>query len=304
MAPTRRDVLRKAGSLGVAGVVGSALGGTAAAHGWIPDDFLAQYKATGRNWGLDWTYLAAIGQVETNHGQCCDGCATSSAGAKGPMQFMPDTWDYYGLDANNDGYYDVCDYRDAIPAAANYLIDHGAPEDWDNAIYAYNHSWDYVDKVKSWRNHYVEHYGSGVDIAYGYSWPVYSYGDTGEAVYSIQYLLEDYGYDLQYHDGIYGTETETYVEYFQSDRGLGVDGIVGRQTWVQLFTTVWDAYNDPWWATYGAQHHYKYGQGYDLAVDGYYGPETEAVTKDFQSYAGIRVDGVIGHDTWQALMVL
>ncbi|MFC6732557.1 peptidoglycan-binding protein [Haladaptatus sp. DYSN1] len=57
-------------------------------------------------------------------------------------------------------------------------------------------------------------------------------------------------------------------------------------------------------ATYGVQHHLKYGQGYSIAVDGYYGPETKGAVEDFQSNAGIRVDGVIGHDTWQALMAL
>ena len=80
--------------------------------------------------------------------------------------------------------------------------------------------------------------------------------------------------------------------------------MVGPNTWEELYVTVWDANNDPWWATYGAQHHLRYGQGYDIAVDGYYGPETENATKNFQSNAGIAVDGIIGHDTWQALMVL
>ena len=136
----------------------------------------------------------------------------------------------------------------------------------------------------------------------GYSWPIYSSGDQEEAVYSIQYLLEQHGYALNYHDGIYGSEVESTVQQFQSDRGLTVDGVVGPNTWNELYVTVWDANNDPWWATYGAQHHLKYGQGYDITVGGYYGSETESATKDFQSNAGIIADGVIGHDTWQALM--
>lgn len=303
MAPTRRDLLKKAGTLGVAGITGIAATDTAAAHGYIPSHYLDQYQATGRNWGLDWTYLAGIGWVETQHGQYTDGCATSSAGARGPMQFMPSTWDAYGLDGNNDGSADICDYRDAIPSAAYYLTDHGAPGDWDSALYAYNPSWDYVSDVKSWRNHYVDHYGSGNDDP-GYSWPTYSYGDQEEAVYSIQYLLEEHGYALQYHDGIYGSEVESTVTQFQQDNGLSVDGVVGPETWNALYVTVWDASNDPWWATYGAQHHLRYGQGYSIAVDGYYGPETESAVESFQSNAGIAVDGVIGHDTWQALMAL
>ena len=138
----------------------------------------------------------------------------------------------------------------------------------------------------------------------GYSWPTYSRGDQEEAVYSIQYLLEQHGHNLQYHDGIYGSEVENNVAQFQSARGLTADGIVGPNTWEKLYVAVVDANNDPWWATYGAQHHLRYGQGYSIAVDGYYGSETENATRDFQSNAGITVDGIIGHDTWQALMAL
>ena len=135
MSPSRRDVLKKAGAIGTAGFSGVALSGTAAAHGDIPSHYLNQYQATGQNWGLDWTYIAAIGWVETQHGQYEAGCDTSSAGARGPMQFMPSTWDAYGLDGDGDGDADICDSQDAIPSAAYYLSDHGAPEDWDGAIY-------------------------------------------------------------------------------------------------------------------------------------------------------------------------
>ena len=145
--------------------------------------------------------------------------------------------------------------------------------------------------------------GSGGDGgSTSYSWPTYSRGDQSEAVYSIQYLLEQQGYALQYHDGIYGSEVENTVAQFQQDSGLTVDGIVGPNTWEALYVPVVSSSDDPWWATYGAQHHLRDGQGYDIAVDGYYGPETEGAVEDFQSNAGLTVDGVVGHDTWQALM--
>ena len=57
------------------------------------------------------------------------------------MQFMPATWRAYGLGG------DVDDPRDAILGAANYLRASGAPRDYAGALYAYNHSWSYVDAV-------------------------------------------------------------------------------------------------------------------------------------------------------------
>ncbi|WP_266075375.1 peptidoglycan hydrolase [Haladaptatus caseinilyticus] len=135
-----------------------------------------------------------------------------------------------------------------------------------------------------------------------YSWPIYSRGDQAEAVYSIQYLLEEHGYSLNYHDGIYGSEVESTVESFQSANGLSVDGVVGPNTWEELYVPVVSSSNDPYWATYGAQHHLRYDEGYSISVDGYYGPETESAIESFQSSAGIAVDGIVGHDTWQALV--
>ncbi|MFC7079808.1 peptidoglycan-binding protein [Halorussus caseinilyticus] len=168
-----------------------------------------------------------------------------------------------------------------------------------NVHYATDDQW--AEKIRDVMNLLASNIDYGGGSGTSYSWPTYSYGDQAESVYSIQYLLEEHGYSLQYHDGIYGSEVQSTVESFQSARGLAVDGVVGPNTWEELYVTVWDAENDPWWATYGAQHHLRYGQGYDIAVDGYYGPETRGAIEDFQSNAGITVDGIVGHDTWQAL---
>ena len=46
------------------------------------------------------------------------------------MQFLPPTWDAYGVDGNGDGRKNRYDPRDAIPGAANYLKASGAPGDW------------------------------------------------------------------------------------------------------------------------------------------------------------------------------
>ena len=72
---------------------------------------------------------------------------TSSAGAIGWMQFMPETWEAYGVDANGDGVRDPYNPEDAIFAAAPYLSASGIPEDAYGAIFAYNHADWYVADV-------------------------------------------------------------------------------------------------------------------------------------------------------------
>ena len=82
-------------------------------------------------------------QIETDYGRNLNVC---SAGALGWMQFMPATWEIYGVDANSDGATDPYNPVDAIFAAARYLgrrRRHGpAP-----AIFAYNHADWYVNDV-------------------------------------------------------------------------------------------------------------------------------------------------------------
>jgi membrane-bound lytic murein transglycosylase B len=88
--------------------------------------------------------LAAINQIETAFGTNLN---ISSAGAMGWMQFMPETWEGYGVDANGDGVRDPFNPEDAIFAAASYLSASGFPEDAYGAIYAYNHADWYVADV-------------------------------------------------------------------------------------------------------------------------------------------------------------
>ncbi len=108
--------------------------------------YLRLYKQYAREYGFaeDWYILAAVGKVESNHGE---NMGPSSAGALGPMQFIPSTWEFAGLDGNGDGIRNVLDPEDAIPAAAKYLKDGGAPGDWYAALYSYNHADWYVREV-------------------------------------------------------------------------------------------------------------------------------------------------------------
>ena len=100
-------------------------------------DLLTYYREAEAEFGVPWYYLAAINLVETRMGRIR---GDSYAGAQGPMQFMPKTWDAYG-----DG--DVDDARDAILAAGRYLHATGAPEHMERAIWMYNHDNEYVDAV-------------------------------------------------------------------------------------------------------------------------------------------------------------
>lgn len=88
--------------------------------------------------------LAAINYRETTFGT---NVATSSAGAEGPMAFLPSTFAEWGVDGDGDGVKDIFDVADAIYSAANYLRDSGAPGNWWKAVFAYNHADWYVEEV-------------------------------------------------------------------------------------------------------------------------------------------------------------
>jgi soluble lytic murein transglycosylase-like protein len=99
---------------------------------------LGYYRRAQARFGVRWQVLAAINLVESAFGRVVN---RSSAGAQGPMQFLPATWRAYGLGGN------VHDARDAILGAANYLHRSGAPANERRALFAYNRSQLYVDAV-------------------------------------------------------------------------------------------------------------------------------------------------------------
>jgi hypothetical protein len=116
---------------------------------YAPADIIALYKRAAVTCpGLPWGVLAGIGQVETNHGQNKN---VSSAGAMGPMQFMPATFAVYGVDGDGDGIKDILDQTDAVFSAAHYLCVNGGgnTERLYDAIFHYNHLASYVREVLS-----------------------------------------------------------------------------------------------------------------------------------------------------------
>jgi Transglycosylase SLT domain len=119
--------------------------------------------------GIPWAYFASIHLVETRLGRIR---GTSSAGAQGPMQFIPETWARYGQG-------DINDNHDAILAAARLLQANGAPGDLGRALFRYNNSEQYVDAVQAYAQLMLS--DERAFLGY-YQWQVYSATTTGTFV--------------------------------------------------------------------------------------------------------------------------
>ena len=153
----------------------------------IPEQFIPIYVAAEERYGVPWTLLAAHHRIETRFSSMKS--LVSPAGAEGPMQFMPCTfvgWKHpscsglgkgniskaelmspeaikkyggYGVDANGDGIADPYDIEDAVYSAANYLSKYGAANgDVKQAVFQYNHSDEYVEKVLHYFNLYNDYH--------------------------------------------------------------------------------------------------------------------------------------------------
>ena len=141
-------------------------------------DLLAHYEAAEAEFGVGWEYLAAIHLVETRMGRIV---GLSSAGAQGPMQFMPATWAAFG-----EG--DVYDDGDAIRGAANYLKASGAPADMAKALWSYNHSDKYVRAVEG----YARVMADDPRAYLGYrGWEVYYLWEGGDSLIPVGWSHPD-----------------------------------------------------------------------------------------------------------------
>jgi Transglycosylase SLT domain len=132
-----------------------------AASGSRPTSYLQLFKESAARFcpGMSWTVLAAIGQIESGDRS---NPGVSSAGALGPMQFLPSTWAEWGITAfGESGPPNIMDPFDAVPSAARLLCAAGAgtPAGLSGAIFAYNHATWYVNEVLALAAEYARDYG-------------------------------------------------------------------------------------------------------------------------------------------------
>ncbi|ORW87542.1 lytic transglycosylase [Mycobacterium sp. IEC1808] len=139
------------------------------------DELLGYYHQAESESGVGWNYLAAINLVETRLGSIH---GVSTAGAQGPMQFLPGTFASYGQGG------DINSPHDSIMAAGRYLAANGFAGDRDHAIYRYNHANEYVRAV----DQYAALIGSDpATFAAYYRWDVYCNTTAGDVLLPIGY---------------------------------------------------------------------------------------------------------------------
>jgi soluble lytic murein transglycosylase-like protein len=139
------------------------------------EELLGEYREAESASGVGWNYLAAINLIETHFGSI-DGVST--AGAQGPMQFMPSTFAGYGAGG------DINSPHDSIMAAGRYLAANGFADDRDHAIYRYNNANEYVQAV----NDYAAVLAADPAAFAGYHrWDVYYYTTAGDVLLPIGY---------------------------------------------------------------------------------------------------------------------
>jgi Transglycosylase SLT domain len=126
----------------------------------VPANWIDLFKASAAQYcpGLSWTVLAAIGEIESGDGA---NEGPSSAGAEGPMQFLPSTWAIWGTDGfGQTGTPDIWNPLDAVPSAARLLCASGAGSTatLPGAIFAYNHATWYVNEVLALAGEYAQNH--------------------------------------------------------------------------------------------------------------------------------------------------
>jgi hypothetical protein len=156
-----QDLLARVAALNAAVDASGAQRVATARASQVPDTFRGLYVAAARTCrGMSWTLLAAVGQGETGHGANTN---SSYAGAQGPMQFMPATFQAYAVDGDGDGDRDILDPADSVFTAARYLCANGAGRGGEalaRAVWHYIHAQWYVDLVLKLAGQYAQRDGA------------------------------------------------------------------------------------------------------------------------------------------------
>ena len=138
--------------------------------------------------------------------------------------------------------------------------------------------------------------------------PVLRKGSTEPEVRDLQEALKALGHDPGPIDGVFGSRTEDAVRAFQQAKGIAVDGIVGRVTWINIDEAD------------GSEPVLRVGStglpvrrlqsrmsavGFEMGgVDGVFGARTDTAVRDLQQRSGLTVDGVVGLETWAVVNAL
>ncbi len=125
-------------------------------------------------------------------------------------------------------------------------------------------------------------------------WPVVKQGQSGARVSAVQHLLRARGATVA-PDGIFGPQTHAAVQQFQTQNGVGADGIVGNQTWPLL--VIQTGPGDTGDKVRAVQVLFR-----SLAQDGIYGSNTAGAVAIVQQLFGLNPDGIAGAQTWPALV--
>lgn len=145
-----------------------------------------------------------------------------------------------------------------------------------------------------------------------------------EQVKQWQQRMQERGWNIT-DDGIYGSQSAQIARQFQQEKGLGVDGIVGPDTWAATFDTTSvgatkNVTNSPSSGSPSLDRLLKYepevplkydeqvkqwqqrmsDRGSNITVDGLYGSQSAQIARQFQQEKGLAVDGIVGPDTWAA----
>ena len=175
---------------------------TALAKADIPPDYLLWYMDSAQTCpGLPWSVLAGIGTVESDNGKSHAlgvHSGHNSAGAEGPMQFLPTTFAKYGVDADPGHPLSPYDPADAIYSAAAMLCAQGARggslAGIEQAVFAYNHAQWYVRDVMAWAAKYSSQDASGataaaISFAKAQLGKPYEWGAAGPGAYDCSGLV-------------------------------------------------------------------------------------------------------------------
>lgn len=138
-------------------------------------------------------------------------------------------------------------------------------------------------------------------------WPSVQNGNQGHPVRTLQWLLRAQGRYVAV-DGVFGPATEHAVKVFQSSVELSPVGIVTPQTWAAVVIQVKKGSTGDAVRAVQEEFQFRAGEpGKGLQVDGIFGPQTDSTVRGFQhalslEVPSVTVDGIIGPNTWQALI--